>query len=143
MKEKPTWPLWPASASPTLLIAALWLVLCLLVAADSRTDQGSADVTKGSVCFKMLPISEVPGDVTNRQCQDHEPLEKKFRNKAVHFAGLMMQIHRAVSIRQLKMPSFTGARVKWARFEKLQENKKGLVHILTALFRAKLGSWRH
>lgn len=84
-KEKPTWPRWPASVPPTLLPAALWLVLCLLVAADSLTDQGSADVTKGSVCFKVLPISEVPGDVTKRQCQDHEPLEKKIQEQGCAF----------------------------------------------------------
>lgn len=73
VKEKPTR---PVSVPPTLLPTALWLVQCLLVAADVLTDQGSADVTKGSVCFEMLPTSEVPGDVTKMQCQDHEPLKK-------------------------------------------------------------------
>lgn len=56
------------SVPPTLLLP-LGLALCLLVVADILTDQGFVDVTKESVCFKMLLISEVPRNVTKKQCQ--------------------------------------------------------------------------
>lgn len=66
---------------PPSFLLPLGLALCLLVVADVLTDQGFVDVTKESVCFKMLLIFEVPRKVTKKQCQGHEPFFKKLQKQ--------------------------------------------------------------